>query len=99
MHVSWSPPLTNEINGIIQYYVVNVTVSETTDEYHFEANSTNLTINDLHPHYTYHVVVSAFTIALGPYSASQHITTLQDGKYLILPSNFIEKLFSSKWGT
>ena len=60
-----------------------MTVSETTDTYQFKANSANLTVNDLHPHYMYHIVVSAFTIALGPYSASQNITTLQDGKYFI----------------
>ena len=49
--------------------------------YQFKANSTNLTINDLHPHYTYHVVVSAFTIALGPQTISQNVTTLEDGMH------------------
>lgn len=82
IHVSWSPPLTNKTNGIIQYYIVNITVSESSDIYMFEVSSTNLTVEDLHPYYMYHVVVSAFTVALGPYSVSQTVTTLQDGKHI-----------------
>lgn len=88
IHISWSPPLINETNGIVEYYVVNMTASETAAEYQFKASSTNITVNDLHPYYTYHIIVSAFTVSLGPFSASESVTTLQDGRHKWAFSNY-----------
>ena len=37
-------------------------------------------VSSLHPFYTYHCRVSAFTVEYGPYSESLQIATPEDGK-------------------
>ena len=41
---------------------------------------TNLTLTNLHPYYTYTVLVLAFTIAPGPYSTAMTVQTPQEGQ-------------------
>ena len=82
INISWSPPPMDKVNGIIQYYFVNITVMETSQTLYFQTSDTSVSLNDAHPHYTYTVVVAAVTTAIGPFSTKQSITTPQDGKYL-----------------
>ena len=82
INISWNPPPMNKVNGIIQYYFLNITVVETSHSLYFKTSDTSVSLNDVHPHYTYTVVVAAVTIAIGPFSTEQSITTPQDGNYL-----------------
>ena len=79
INVTWDPPPADAINGIISYYVVNVTVQNTKERFHYTVTDTELKLGNLHPYYTYTVVVAAFTVAKGPFSAEFSIITPQDG--------------------
>jgi hypothetical protein len=57
-------------NGIIRYYAVNLTETDTGVQFQIESETTAKFILSLHPSYTYDVVVAAVTIAIGPYSLS-----------------------------
>ena len=81
INITWNTPPADAINGIIAYYVVNVTVQNTKERFHYTLMNTELMIENLHPYYTYTVVVAAFTVAKGPFSAEFSITTPQDGRF------------------
>lgn len=80
INISWSPPLTDQWNGIIQYYEIKIHITETLEYLNFQTPNLFLALNDMHPYYTYIVSVAAVTIETGPFSSSQSITTPQDGK-------------------
>lgn len=68
-------------NGIIVHYQVNVTELETGDVLSTISLNTFITVQFLHPHYTYVCIVSAVTISEGPYSEEVVVTTPEDGMY------------------
>ena len=82
--ISWSPPSESDWNGIIDYYVVNVTqtdnISETMTN---ETSSTYFTVSGLHPFYNYTYQVAAHTVALGPFSKPQSLITNEASKTFI----------------
>ena len=80
INITWSPPTSDTINGVVRQYIINVTVSETLEMFEYITSNTYLYLTGLHPHYTYVTVVSAFTVAQGPYSLQKSVTTPQDGK-------------------
>ena len=99
LSILWSDPLSTDINGIIQSYLVNVSIAETMETFQYKTNNTFLLLNDVHPYYTYSVMVAAVTIAPGPFTSEYSVTTPQDGelmKYHIL-INYYLLFFSSKW--
>ena len=77
--LSWSPPPLLDTNGIIREYRVNVTEVETGTEFTQIAYTTSLTLQSLHPFYTYHCIVSAFTVGIGPFTSVFIITMPEDG--------------------
>ena len=81
LSVSWSPPSSNDMNGIVQYYVVNVSVTETLEHYQHITTNTSFVISSLHPYYTYTVYVAAVTVGIGPFSVGYTITTPQSGMF------------------
>ena len=82
--INWSPPPESDWNGIIDYYVVNVTqtdnISETMTK---ETSSTYFTVYGLHPFYNYTYQVAAHTVALGPFSKPQTLITNEASKTFI----------------
>lgn len=80
LNVTWQLPPADQINGIVEYYSVKVHVSDTSEDFDYETSTTSLVLNDLHPYYTYTVLVAAATIATGPYSAGVSAQTPADGK-------------------
>ncbi len=80
--VTWSPPPSSEINGVIQFYSVNFFITETHESFEFKTNKTQFIKTDAHPFYTYSVNVSAVTVAYGPYTPVINVITPQDGRYL-----------------
>ena len=79
----WDEIPSKDENGIIRYYLVNVT--ETNTGYHYQTTSTtsDIALSNLHPYYTYSITVAAYTIEEGPFSTPVSFTTLQDSMSII----------------
>ena len=84
IQINWSEPLPEEQNGIIQSYLVNITVAETGQHIQLTTNNTTITAENLHPYYNYHISVAAVTIAAGPYTELHSLLTPQDGEMVYL---------------
>ena len=67
-------------NGIVREYVVNITEMNTGSTIQKLSTTNSLTVENLHPYYTYVVIVAAYTIESGPYSTSFLFTTAEHGK-------------------
>ena len=78
--LSWSAPPADNHNGIIRNYTINITEENTGRQLQLTTNTNSQRVESLHPYYNYTCVVSAVTVAAGPYSQPVSITTLQDGK-------------------
>lgn len=76
----WSPPPSIHINGMLQYYIVNVTETNTGKKWTFIAVDSVLRVGSLHPDYVYEFAVTARTIGNGPYSQPRTVKTREDGK-------------------
>lgn len=92
LSVTWDPPTLDSQNGIITEYRINITELETGNVISLISFNTFITVQFLHPYYTYASVVSAVTNAEGPSSEELVITTPQDGKKLIY--NIINVFFN-----
>jgi len=81
VELSWDPPSPDEQNGIIVYYIINITAIHPHVGETFQQNCTLVPCNvsHLYPHHTYQFSVSAVTIAPGPYSETHTVTTLESG--------------------
>ena len=84
IQINWSHPLLEEQNGIIQSYLVNITVAETGQHIQLTTNNNTITAENLHPFYHYHISVAAVTIAAGPYTELLSLLTPQDGEMVFL---------------
>ena len=82
IYLSWDIPPALEIHGIIREYHINLTEQETGTLTTYTTSTTALEIALLHPHYNYTWTVTAVTIGEGPYTTSNNVTTLQDGKFI-----------------
>lgn len=82
LHLSWAPPLPETANGIIRRYLVNVTEMDSGDAALITVSfNSTLQIYTLHPHTSYLVSVSAFTVSEGPYAVLE-VETPQDGQFI-----------------
>lgn len=81
--LSWDPPEAHETNGIIREYRVEIVELESGNIYHHVTPTTSITVSSLHPDYTYEWSVAAFTVAEGPYSDAENLTTPEDGEKCI----------------
>ena len=81
--LSWSAPPAVNHNGIIRNYTINITEENTGRWIQLTSNTNSQRVESLHPHYNYTCVVSAVTVAAGPYSSPVFVTTLEDGKGLL----------------
>ena len=75
----WEPPPPIDINGILQYYVVNVIEMETGWTETYFAVDQLINIDLLHPYYNYECRVAASTLATGPYTNPIVVQTKQTG--------------------
>ena len=67
-------------NGIIRYYLVNITEEDTGRQFQQLMSLANyILVGSLHPFYTYVCSVAASTIDVGLYSPPLTITTLEAG--------------------
>ena len=79
----WEPPPPENQNGDIQYYIISVMVIESGEQFRVLSNTANQTIDDLHPFYTYSILISAVTTDSGPSSPPLIIKTLEDSKLML----------------
>ena len=70
-------------------YHINVTEVDTGNVLSLVSYSTFITVQFLHPYYTYASIVSAVTTDEGPYSEIITVTTPEDGKVLLVVINII----------
>ena len=88
VNLSWQPVLPEKQNGIIIQYVVNVTTVETGEGFELVSALDKLTVDSLHPHWTYIFTVSAETsVGVGRPSLAVTASTLEDGKTVLLIYN------------
>ena len=80
MTLSWDPPPSDQINGYIRHYIIVVTERETASEFQEQSNYTQVTLQSLHPYYTYSCRVTAVTTGSGPYTGNLTIQLPEDGK-------------------
>ena len=79
--LSWDPPNYYHQNGIITGYEIQITEAETSSVLTYTSSSTSLTVQSVHPAYTYQCVVAAVTAAgTGPFTTSFTVTANEDGK-------------------
>ena len=83
LNITWGQPPIDQINGIIQHYIVLVSVLETSNHFQYNSSDTSLLLTKLHPYYTYTVFVAAVTVGTGPYSIGYTIKTPPSGKIFI----------------
>ena len=76
----WESPAFEETNGVIQQYVVQVVELDTGRQIVVSTNSTAVTLEELHPFYTYSSRVAAVTIEVGPFSTPLTIQLSEDGE-------------------
>ena len=83
LKMTWTPPRSSDINGIIQYYNVSFVELETESHSSFTIKLTSIRIDKLHPFHTYKFSVSAVTIGIGP-SKKILVQMPEAGKVFIL---------------
>ena len=72
LSLNWEAPPFEETNGAIQNYVISIHEVETGRNFTANSNTTQVTLEPLHPYYTYMCSIAAETVARGPFS--EHIT-------------------------
>ena len=81
--LQWGPPPEIDRNGILLYYQIAVTESETGTEFQWTSSELNTTRGSLHPHYHYECRVAASTaVGSGPFSPVETIRTFPAGIYI-----------------
>ena len=85
IRLTWEPPRPEDQNGIIQAYNITIVEVPTGRMMYFREDGMDslLTVNSLHPYYTYQCSISAETIGSGP-AANISVTTHQGGEYSII---------------
>ena len=75
----WFPPPVDTHNGVIQRYIISITITETRESLVLFSEDDELVFNIAHPYYTYTFAVAAETIGAGPYGEELTIVTPEDG--------------------
>ena len=86
LHLSWTAPHEDR-NGIIREYRVKVHEIETSQLRMYSTVNSFITVQSLHPFYTYRCAVSAFTVATGPFANFSVVMLPEDGNFFLLLSN------------
>lgn len=77
--MSWTAPYIEDRNGIIREYRVNLEEVESSQRLTYSTTNTFITVQSLHPFYTYRCGVSAFTVDTGPFTNFTEVTLPEDG--------------------
>ena len=77
--MSWTAPLIEDRNGVIREYRVNLDEVDSSERLTYSTTNTFITVQSLHPFYTYRCGVSAFTVDTGPFTNFTEVTLPEDG--------------------
>lgn len=83
IEVSWSEIPLEYQNGIIRYYIVNITETNTGSEFQATTDDKSVIFNSLHPYYTYSITIAGYTTKVGPYSTPISVTTDEDSMCML----------------
>ena len=83
LSLSWVPPSVESHNGVIRRYVIRITEEETSAVMLHYSNSSQVTVEDLHPYYTYMCAVAAETVEVGPYTTNIIIQLDEDSMKIL----------------
>ena len=75
----WQPPSFESRNGVIQQYIIEVLEVNSGRILTTTSNTTDITVGNLHPFYSYTCRVAAETIQVGPYSPPITVQLDEDG--------------------
>ena len=89
IYLQWQPPLLADQNGVIQSYLINISVVETGTLLQLTSQTNAQNISGLHPFYTYTLTVAAVTIGPGPYGLVLTIRMPEDGMDCSLTTSFL----------
>lgn len=80
--MDWDQPPEEKLNGILRQYKINITEDITGKRLQFITGPypTEITVGPLHPDYTYHCTVVAYTVGEGPHTSILPIRTKEDGE-------------------
>ncbi len=79
--LTWSPPATEDHNGVLEEYTILIT--SVTDYLDFFIEENSLIVDSLKPYTKYDIVVAASTHeGMGPFSEALTVQTEEDGKNL-----------------
>ena len=80
--LTWETPPSEDLNGRVIGYFINVTKLRSGERLELFSNSTILTVYNLHPYTMYTYIFAAVTNAgHGPFSNALQIETLEAGKW------------------
>lgn len=71
----WDPIPAEHLNGILRFYLVDVTEVITNNSWTFHSVQRHVNIGPLHPYYTYRCRVAGFTVGVGPYTALFYVNS------------------------
>ena len=85
IEIIWLPPLAVDINGDIEFYIVEVReITVTGQLMTFHAVEDHIFVAPVHPGYDYQCRVAAFTISNGPFTDSFIVNPQELGKDLLI---------------
>ena len=90
----WQPPPFEATNGEIRQYILAIVEVETELTFEVTANSTQMIVGSLHPHYNYLCKVQAVTVDSGPFSEIISVHLLESGTRLMYSSTVTEDVLS-----
>ena len=91
--LTWQPPSFEGSNGVIRQYIIQVLEVDTGITFMEISNLTELTLEGLHPFYSYSCRIAAETIGVGPFSNPVTVQLNEDGKGYLL-YNYTELCYS-----
>ena len=81
LSVSWNTLPSEDQNGVIVRYRVNITVLVTKEMYQLLSANNSITVLSLRPYTTYIFTIAAETaVGVGPFSGAHTVMTATDGK-------------------
>ena len=78
--ISWGPPIRDQQNGIIRYYLVTLRSAVGILTRNISSIQQSISISGLRPYTAYNCTVQAETVGLGPSNAVVEVVTPQDGE-------------------
>lgn len=78
--MSWGPPIREQQNGIVRYYLVTLRSAVGTVTHNISSIQQSISILGLRPYTVYNCTIQAETVRLGPSNDVIQVSTPQDGE-------------------